>query len=106
MRCLGNPVSFSPAVSRARSACAAFLIALLVLAAGIAAPNSPLRARQVLSGSNPSQNGPVFSGLPALQTNPVAQAATDLPAQDATTGTLAGEAGVDGGAGTYSVPIV
>ncbi len=51
-------------------------------------------------GPTPSTNGPI-----EVPPAPVITNAGDLPANDASVGTLAGEPGVDGGAATYRVPI-
>ena len=46
------------------------------------------------------------TAVPAPPLPPAAITPNDLPAHDATVGTMAGQAGTDGGAATYSIPIV
>lgn len=77
--------------------CAGFLLALGV-------HFSPLSASVSLTDFEIGQDGAAVPNL--LQRDPQEVAAADLPVHDDTAGTLAGEAGVDGGAAVYTVPVV
>lgn len=77
--------------------CAGFLLAL-------GAHFSPLSASVSLADFEVGQEGAEVPNL--LQRDPEEVAAADLPVHDDTVGTLAGEAGVDGGAAVYTVPVV
>ncbi len=83
--------------------------AILTFAAGISTPLQPARATAQLigwevEGPGVAPNGGQVPGggiVPEDSNAPLA----DLPAHDATVGTMAGEAMAEGGAATYSIPI-
>lgn len=85
-------------------------VAIVVVLAGIWTP-VPVSASVQLTGFTVTSPPPPEQ-QPPPRSNPTSLSATtaagsgDLPTHDATVGTMLGHAGVDGGAATYSVPIV
>ncbi|MBL8299418.1 MAG: VCBS repeat-containing protein [Rhodanobacteraceae bacterium] len=86
-----------------RSGLVAATFALITVFAGLSAPLQPARASAQLVGWGVETPALVpLSGLAPQNPNIVLQ---DLPAHDATVGTLAGDAMAEGGAATYSIPL-
>lgn len=79
------------------------LTTFIVGAAGLGAPDADASVK--LTGFAVDQSSGVTTAMAPLGTDPDQRAAADLPPHDESVGTLAGSAGVDGGAATYTVPI-